>query len=92
MKILFCFLSVSGLLGLVLVSPVGAEIVGANDRSPLQIDESSDLIAQGITRVTGVEVIQTEDGLELVLETVAGSERMECYCRLCLYRCQNYRR
>ena len=37
---------------------------------------NADLIAQGVTRVTGVEVIQTESGLELVLETVAGSERL----------------
>lgn len=37
---------------------------------------ASDLIAQAVTRVTGVEVIQTESGLELVLETVAGSNRL----------------
>ena len=34
------------------------------------------LIAQGVTRVTGVEVNQTPNGLELILETVAGSERL----------------
>ena len=38
--------------------------------------EATDLIAQGVTRVTGVEVVQTNEGLELVLETVAGSERL----------------
>lgn len=38
---------------------------------------AEDLIAQSnLTRVTGVEVIQTESGLELVLNTVAGSERL----------------
>ena len=37
---------------------------------------AADLLAQGVTRVTGVEVIQTAEGLELVLETVAGSERL----------------
>ena len=38
---------------------------------------SVDLLAQGnVTRVTGVEVNQTPDGLELILETVAGSERL----------------
>ena len=38
---------------------------------------SIDLLAQdNLTRVTGVEVNQTESGLELVLETVAGSERL----------------
>ena len=44
--------------------------------TPLQAGTAADLVAQGITRVTGVEVIQTESGLELVLETVAGSERL----------------
>ena len=39
-------------------------------------NKSSDLIAQGVTRVTGVEVIQTDEGLELILKTVAGSERL----------------
>jgi iron complex outermembrane receptor protein len=99
MKLLSVFLSlrllsVVGVLGVVLVSPVGAEVVGGNSRSPLldaetqrgregvrektplQLGTAADLVAQGITRVTGVEVIQTEDGLELVLETVAGSERL----------------
>ena len=37
----------------------------------------SDLLAQdNLTRVTGVEIVQTESGLELVLKTVAGSERL----------------
>jgi iron complex outermembrane receptor protein len=44
--------------------------------SPLQVGTAADLIAQGMTRVTGVEIIQTESGLELVLKTVAGSERL----------------
>jgi iron complex outermembrane recepter protein len=37
---------------------------------------TSNLIAQGITRVTGVEVKQIDRGLELILQTVAGSERL----------------
>ncbi|MBE9167126.1 TonB-dependent siderophore receptor [Pleurocapsales cyanobacterium LEGE 06147] len=37
---------------------------------------AADLVAQGVTRVTGVQINQTESGLELVLETVAGSERL----------------
>ncbi|MGF1539913.1 MAG: TonB-dependent siderophore receptor, partial [Pleurocapsa sp.] len=38
---------------------------------------SVDLLAQdNLTRVTGVEVIQTQEGLELILKTVAGSERL----------------
>ncbi|MEL6441578.1 MAG: TonB-dependent receptor plug domain-containing protein [Cyanobacteria bacterium J06621_8] len=35
-----------------------------------------DLLAQRSTRVTGVEVIPTESGLELVLKTLVGSERL----------------
>lgn len=37
---------------------------------------AADLLAQRVTRVTGVKVIQTDEGLELILETVAGSERL----------------
>ena len=39
-------------------------------------NKAADLVARGATRVTGVEVDRTESGLELVLETVAGSERL----------------
>ena len=39
-------------------------------------NEDSDLVAQRVTRVTGVEIVQTKSGLELVLKTVAGSERL----------------
>ncbi|MBE9045806.1 AMIN domain-containing protein [Pleurocapsales cyanobacterium LEGE 10410] len=46
-------------------------------KSPSQFGTATDLLAQGgLTRITGVEVIQTGDGLELVLKTVAGSERL----------------
>ena len=39
--------------------------------------KAADLLAQdNLTRVTGVEIIQTENGLELVLETVGGSEQL----------------
>ena len=44
--------------------------------TPLQAGTAADLVAQGITRVTGVEVIETANGLELILKTVAGSERL----------------
>lgn len=55
----------------------GAEEVGAKDISPLQIGTAADLMAQSdVTRVTGVEVIETDEGLELILKTVAGSERL----------------
>ncbi|NJR48108.1 MAG: TonB-dependent siderophore receptor [Hyellaceae cyanobacterium CSU_1_1] len=57
---------------------VGAENVGAHGDapSPSQTSQASNLIAQGITRVTGVEVKQTPKGLELILVTAAGSERL----------------
>ena len=50
----------------------------AEVETPLSSSKAIDLLAQGqeVTRVTGVEVIQAESGLELVLETVAGSERL----------------
>lgn len=103
------FLAITGVWGLVVVSPVWAgtreigetrETVRAEEEisfpnppfpqspippSPQSLDNleqnnlsysAADLLAQGVTRVTGVEVIQTDDGLELVLETVAGSERL----------------
>ena len=82
MKLLSVLLSVAGISGLVWVCPVVAETgeilrAGeAGEEMPLQLGNASDLLAQGVTRVTGVEVIQTEAGLELILETVAGSERL----------------
>ncbi|MGF1588551.1 MAG: TonB-dependent siderophore receptor [Pleurocapsa sp.] len=36
----------------------------------------SNLIAQGITRVTGVQVNQTESELELILQTAAGEQKL----------------
>ena len=37
---------------------------------------TKNLLAQGVTRITGVEVKQTPQGLELILVTAAGSERL----------------
>ena len=60
-----------------IVSAEGAEEIGRQGGQGGQgRQRNADLIAQGVTRVTGVEVVQTEEGLELVLETVAGSERL----------------
>ncbi|MGF1588004.1 MAG: TonB-dependent receptor domain-containing protein [Pleurocapsa sp.] len=39
-------------------------------------NRASDLIAQGVTRVTGVEIKETNSGLEVILETAAGSQRL----------------
>ena len=51
---------------------LGSVPKGFTSRNP-----ATDLLAQdNVTRVTGVEVIQTESGLELVLETVTGSKRL----------------
>ncbi|MEM8832334.1 MAG: TonB-dependent siderophore receptor [Cyanobacteria bacterium P01_G01_bin.19] len=46
------------------------------EETPLRVGTAEDLLAQGVTRVTGVEVIQTAEGFELILKTVAGSERL----------------
>ncbi len=43
---------------------------------PLQEGTAADLMAQRVTKVTGVEVDRTEAGLELILETAAGSEKL----------------
>ena len=66
----------TGLLFFPPVSVLGAENVGSNSGLPLQQGKVEDLFAQGITQVTGVEVIQIEEGLKLILKTVAGSERL----------------
>ena len=84
-------LSVVGVSGLVWVCPVVAETgrLGVLKDTASHNWETrekkiylnhggmaEDLLAQGITRVTGVQVNQTPDGLELILNTVAGSERL----------------
>ncbi len=84
MKLLSILLSVAGVSSLFWVCPVGAEVqgsrgaeeVGTIRESLLRQGTAADLVAQGVTRVTGVQFNQTESGLELVLETVAGSERL----------------
>ncbi|MEM7761933.1 MAG: TonB-dependent siderophore receptor [Cyanobacteria bacterium P01_A01_bin.40] len=48
----------------------------ARGKTLWQRGTAADLLTQGVTRVTGVEVVQTAEGLELILETVAGSERL----------------
>ena len=49
-------------------------VMGAEGETLLQ-STAEDLVAQGVTRVTGVQINQTEEGLELVLNT-AVSERL----------------
>ncbi|MGF1482159.1 MAG: AMIN domain-containing protein [Cyanophyceae cyanobacterium] len=41
---------------------------------PSRVFKVADLVAQEMTRVTGVEVIQTDEGLELILKTPAGQQ------------------
>ncbi|WP_233220115.1 AMIN domain-containing protein [Pleurocapsa sp. CCALA 161] len=73
----YCYLLLFGL-----VFPLATVDAVAASETTIKAGEqkrftASDLVAQNnLTRVTGVEVIQTESGLELVLETVAGSERL----------------
>ena len=52
------------------------EGVGAKGLSPSLNGTAADLLAQGGTRVTGIEVNQTESGLEVILKTTAGSEKL----------------
>ncbi|MEM7595197.1 MAG: TonB-dependent siderophore receptor, partial [Cyanobacteria bacterium P01_A01_bin.83] len=82
----------TSLLGIFLVCSVIAEEAGRpEDLTLLETSPSppsvfdpkqnnrgnaADLLAQGVTQVTGVEVIQTDEGLELVLKTVAETEKL----------------
>ncbi|MEL7409380.1 MAG: TonB-dependent receptor, partial [Cyanobacteria bacterium J06558_2] len=47
-----------------------------SDKGTPMRGQAASHIAQGETRVTGVEVVPTESGLELILKTAAGSERL----------------
>ena len=76
MKLLSVLLSVAGVSGLVWVCPVSAETWRQEGLGSMRRGDAVDLMAQNLRRVTGVEVIQTESGLELVLETVAGNKRL----------------
>ena len=69
-------LVLTSLLSFSAMPVLGTETVGANGYLPLRQGGADDLLAQGVTRVIGVEIIQTDEGLELVLKTVAGSERL----------------
>ncbi|MGV2831135.1 AMIN domain-containing protein [Myxosarcina sp. GI1(2024)] len=56
-------------------SPIQPSLVNS-EQNPLR-GTAADLMAQGeVTRVTSVQINPTESGLELVLKTVAGSERL----------------
>ena len=60
-----------------LLSFVAMPVVAEADVEMNQVTSAADLLAQGnLTRVTGVEVNQTDEGLELILKTSAGSERL----------------
>ena len=68
-------LVLTGLLFFAAVPVVEGKEQG-REREKARESTTSDLIAQAITRVTGIEVIETESGLELILKTSAGSERL----------------
>ncbi|MEM9509511.1 MAG: TonB-dependent receptor plug domain-containing protein, partial [Cyanobacteria bacterium P01_E01_bin.35] len=91
MKLLSVLLSVAGVSGLVWVCPVGAVPKDAlsnianssadsvRDVAPHQQVSTSakDLLVQSNpTRVSGIEVNQTTDGLEVILKTEAGGEKL----------------
>lgn len=59
----------------ILSAPPSLANESERDKS-LPRNTATNLVAQRITRVAGVEVTQTKEGLELVLETAAGNERL----------------
>jgi iron complex outermembrane recepter protein len=67
-----------GLFSVLRMQSVNAENVGVfrETPSPLQTSQAADLLAQGITRVTRIEAKQTPKGLELILVTAAGGQRL----------------
>ena len=69
-------LFVAGISGLVWVCPALGETGRPGDWETRRF-KAADLLSQNnLTRVTGVEVNQTESGLELILKTATGSERL----------------
>ncbi len=67
---------IAGLLGVTWVRAAEAEEVLSFSQNRAS-NSIAQVIAQGgVTKVTGVEVKQTPQGLELILKTVAGSERL----------------
>jgi iron complex outermembrane recepter protein len=44
------------------------------EATPFQLNKASDLFAQAVTRVTGIKVDQTAEGLEIILETAGESK------------------
>jgi iron complex outermembrane recepter protein len=79
MKLIQYSFSVSSISLFILLSSinsVAAEEIG--DRSGLLSTSARDLLAQqnNITRVTGVEVKQTDQGLEVILKTAAGNQKL----------------
>ena len=62
---------------LLLPIAVRAEVRQASTSESIEaIDKASVLIAQKITRVTGIELEQTNNGLQVIFKTVAGSKRL----------------
>ena len=78
MKLLSVLLSIAGVSSLVWVCPVSAK--QPNELNNEIGGTAVDLIAQNnLTRVTGVEVIQTESGLELVLKNSCGERKISAF-------------
>jgi iron complex outermembrane recepter protein len=75
-------LRVAGIIGLgaiALCACLGVQPAIAQTRELVAQNQAEDLdvlIAQGVTRVTGVEVNQTDKGLEVILKTAAGGQKL----------------
>jgi iron complex outermembrane recepter protein len=78
-KYSFYLVQFSLILEFAAIKPLAAEELNRrNFRSWQNLSTSAiDLLAQqGVTRVTGVELNQTDNGLEVILKTAAGGERL----------------
>ncbi len=72
---LLCLLLIS--IAKPVVAKEGERINTLNFQQTIYTDFKDLLLVQNnITRVTGIEINQTESGLELIITTVAGSERL----------------
>lgn len=74
-------LAIAGVFSVLWMQSVAAQEVETGRQGDWETGENSvkttsNLIAQGITRVTGVEVKQADSGLEVILKTAAGGQKL----------------
>ncbi|MBE9166693.1 AMIN domain-containing protein [Pleurocapsales cyanobacterium LEGE 06147] len=77
MKNLVKIVGWSGAIAFLMVQPALTGEQGRREAEEIRLfskNKAFDLIAQGVTRVTEVQVNQTDDGLEVILETPTGEQ------------------